>query len=150
MFIYLGIFFFKIMGDALATLRIILVANGKKVLGAILQFIIALLWVIVTGSVIIDVKDDPLKVLFFAMGSLVGSFLGSILEEKLALGDNLLLIKSNNIMDIKKYLNYDYYFINDKVMGILIKRKKRNIIINKIKKIDDGAYVIAQKIKTIP
>ena len=41
---YLLIFISKIIENALATLRLIVVANGKKILGAVLQFCIALVW----------------------------------------------------------------------------------------------------------
>ena len=48
--VYLSIFIFKIIEDALATLRLIVVSNGKKVFGAILQFIVTLIWIILTGN----------------------------------------------------------------------------------------------------
>ena len=38
MLVYAGIFIFKIIEDALGTLRIIVVSNGKKKLGAVLHF----------------------------------------------------------------------------------------------------------------
>ena len=52
--VYLAIFGFKIIEDALATLRLIVVSNGKKKLGAILQFVVTLIWIILTGTPIFD------------------------------------------------------------------------------------------------
>lgn len=82
MLIYIAIFFSKILENALSTLRLIVVSNGKKKLGALLQGIIALIWIFVTGVVIININKDIFKIIFFCLGSLVGSYLGSILEEK--------------------------------------------------------------------
>lgn len=80
--VYLMILILKILENTLSTMRIIVIAKGKKKLGAFLNFIIALVWILVTGSVIKDVDKDPLKIFFFALGSLLGSYFGSILEEK--------------------------------------------------------------------
>ena len=72
-----------IIEEALKTLRIIVIANGKKILGAILQFFVALIWIIVTGNVIMNIKNDPIKIFFYALGSLIGSYIGSFIEEKI-------------------------------------------------------------------
>jgi hypothetical protein len=55
--IYLAIFLSKILENALATLRIILVSNGKKKSGALLQGLVMLVWILVTGYVIIDINS---------------------------------------------------------------------------------------------
>ena len=108
--IYILIFLSKIIENALATLRLIVVANGKKVLGAILQLCISLVWILVTGIVINNLTKDILKIVFFALGSLVGSYLGSFIEEKMALGYNLITCITNdnekilyNQLDLKGY-----------------------------------------------
>lgn len=90
--IYILIFISKIVELSLGTLRLIVVAHGKKWLGAILQFAIALVWIIVTGAVVVDINKDPFKVIVFAIGSLIGSYVGSYIEEKMAMGDNLLFL----------------------------------------------------------
>lgn len=65
--IYIGIFISKILENTLSTLRIIVVSNGKKKLGAILQGIVALIWIFVTGVVIININKDIFKVIFFVI-----------------------------------------------------------------------------------
>lgn len=67
-----------------------------KKLGAILQGIVALVWIFVTGVVIVDVGKDPIKVIFFCLGTIIGSYLGSLLEEKLAIGNNNLICIISN------------------------------------------------------
>ena len=58
MLTYFIIFISKIIENTLSTLRLIVVAKGKKIFGAILQFIIAFVWVITTGIVVVNIKDD--------------------------------------------------------------------------------------------
>jgi len=157
MHIYFLIFLSKIIENALSTLRLIIVANGKKKLGAILQGIIALVWIFVTGIVIIDVNKDPLKILFFCLGSIVGSYLGSLLEEKIALGTNMLLCVIEEIYEknIKEKLK-DYQITtvceknnNYSILFILSKRKDIKKISKIIKDIDNNSILISEKIKSI-
>ena len=157
MLIYMAIFFSKIIENAVSTLRLIVVANGKKKLGALLQGIVALVWIFVTGIVIIDINKDLLKIVFFVLGSIVGSYLGSIIEEKIALGSNMLICitKEKNENKIKNKLNnYQITTICEKdnnysVLLIVLKRKEILKITNILKKIDKNIIIISEKAKTI-
>lgn len=155
--LYLGIFVFKLIEEALRTLRIIVVSNGKKVLGAILQFFIALLWVVVTGIVIIDIEKDPFEILIYSIGSLVGSYLGSYVEEKIAMGTNIFMVEvnSNVVVDLINALNFKKYKINVlksykdnmELLMITSPRKKSNDVISIIRMYDEKANIISEKVK---
>ncbi len=154
MFIYIGIFVCKVIEDALSTLRIIVVSNGKKLFGAILGFVIALIWVFVTGSVIIGLNENPFKIIVFALGSLVGSYVGSVIEEKIALGTNLFIVKiSNNklqtIYNVLKKAHYNVEIINKCTLRITSNRKETSNVTNLIYKYDKNAFIIAEKAKII-
>ena len=151
--IYLLIFIFKIVEDALSTLRLIVVSNGKKKFGAILQVIIAVIWVLVTGSVISNINEDFFKIVVFALGSFVGSYLGSILEEKIALGTNMFTfsISKNNVLRVLKkldgFLVLKLYGYDNKVICLVAApRKNTTFIINEIKSVEN-TDVLVQKIK---
>lgn len=108
--IYLLIFSFKIIENTLSTIRIIILANNNKKLAAILQGIISLIWVISTSLVVIDFNKGIGKIIAFTFGSLIGSYLGSILEEKIAIGNILLTIKirkekTKKVLNILKLYN---------------------------------------------
>ena len=157
MLIYLFIFVSKIIENALATLRLIVVANGKKLLGAFLNGIIALIWLFVTGIVIINIKEDPIKIIMFCLGSVVGSYLGSLIEEKIAMGTNMLICVVNTMYEkiVKEKLN-DYQITticekdkNHSILFITLKRKKIDKISKIIKKIDKNANIISEKVKNI-
>ena len=145
--IYLLIFLFKILENTIMTLRIILVSNGKKVYGAILQIIVMLIWALTTSYVIIDIKHNLLSLIPFSFGSGIGSYLGSLIEEKLALGTIKLTIISNNCKEIyntfKKYKIYFHYPYID----IIIPRKQIIKTISTILNIDNSAYIISEKVK---
>ncbi len=80
--IYIIIFLFKFIENTLATLRLIVVAHGKKLIGALLQGLVTLVWLISASLTIINFKNDYFKILVFCLGAIIGSYTGSIIEEK--------------------------------------------------------------------
>ena len=147
--IYIGIFISKILENTLSTLRIIVVSNGKKKLGAILQGLVALIWIFVTGVVIIDINKDIVKIIFFVIGSIAGSYLGSLLEEKIALGTNLVIIKSNKLDELKYVFRKYNIIIKDNYLLFISQRKNTKDIVNKTSSIDNNSKIILEKIKIV-
>ena len=143
--IYLFIFICKILENSIGTLRMIIVSNGKKLEGAILNFILSFIWIISTSLVVLN--NNIYKILIFAIGSLIGSYMGSILEEKIALGNNMLFIVSKEYKKISKLENT--YLINKDILMIMVKRKKRKEIIDKILNIDNKAIIISESAKQL-
>lgn len=84
--VYLCIFLGKILEVSLATLRIVLINRGERIIGACIALIEVLLWLVIAASVLADYKSDPIKILAYAFAFALGNFLGSWLEEKLAFG----------------------------------------------------------------
>ncbi len=157
--IYIAIFVFKIIEDALATLRLIVVSNGKKKLGAILQFVVTLIWIILTGTVLMGLQKDIFKAIAFAFGALFGSYLGSVLEEKMALGTNVFMVevnndKANNLIKVLKNENFRISKIksgNDGKIILMITgaRKQTNKVVSIIQKVDNKAIILSEKVKIV-
>ncbi|MEX1308176.1 MAG: DUF5698 domain-containing protein [Eubacteriales bacterium] len=83
--VYLAIFFGKNIEVTFATLRIVLINRGERLKGSIVAFFEVLLWLMVTGSVLVGLSDWR-RILVFAIAFASGSYLGSWLESKLAFG----------------------------------------------------------------
>lgn len=153
--IYLIILLLKILENALATLRLIILANNKKGLGAFLNLLISLVWIFSTSIVLIDIQKDIFKVVAFSFGSYIGSYVGCLIEEKLALGNNLIICITSKDKEtlIKKLeaLNYEVIVIDAKehddsknVLFIMTTRKSRKRVINTIKRIDKKSSIIIE------
>ena len=84
--VYLFIFFGKIAEVAVATVRVVLINRGERVRGSLIALVEILLWLIVTGSVLVGYQNDPFKVVVFCVAFGAGNFIGSWLEERLAFG----------------------------------------------------------------
>ena len=148
--VYIIIFILKILENALGTLRLIIVSNGKKVEGAVLNFLLSVVWVISTSMVVID--NNIYKILVFAFGSLIGSYVGSVLEEKIALGNNMLFIISKKYDQIKNKLTnskINCYLISKDIVIVMTSRKKRKEVIDLILSIDNQAEIISESAKQL-
>ena len=143
--VYLFIFICKILENSISTLRLIIVSNGKKLEGAILNFILSFIWIISTSLVVLN--NNIYKEKIFAIGSLIGSYIVSILEEKIALGNNMLFLLNKKYKKIKNIENN--YLINKDILMIMVKRKNRKNIIDKILSIDNKAIIISESAKQL-
>lgn len=148
--VYFSIFITKVIENTLSTLRLIVVANGKKLLGALLNLMVAITWVTSTSLVVQNFKDI-VSVAFFALGCFVGSYIGSIIESKIGIGSNMLITIVNNtkgsiIQKALKDIEQPSYLLKgeEDILLVLVKRKKRLKILNIIYSIDKDAIVISE------
>ncbi|MDD4700367.1 MAG: DUF5698 domain-containing protein [Oscillospiraceae bacterium] len=84
--IYLFIFFGKILEVTISTIRIVLISRGEKIIGSIISMFEVLIWLFITGTVLSGFKEDIVRVFIFAIAVGIGNYVGSWLEDKLAFG----------------------------------------------------------------
>ncbi len=84
--LYLLIFVIKVFEVSLATLRIVLITKDERLKGAFIGFFEVIIWVLVVSAVLRDITQDPFKIVVYALGFAVGNFVGSKLENYLAIG----------------------------------------------------------------
>ena len=151
--LYFIIFISKTIELALGTLRIIVIANGRKIFGAILQGVIAIVWMCITGVVIVNITKDPFKIVAFALGSAFGSYVGSMIEEKMAIGSNMLIIVIKKELEEKiisiikdngyKVTNVEGCDKEKSILVVILTRKDRKRIVNLIRNEDKDVTIIA-------
>lgn len=83
---YVLIFALKFVEVTISTLRMVIVTKGERGKGAIIAFFEVMLWVFVVTLVLDDLMSDPLKIVIYGAAFALGNYVGSMLEEKLALG----------------------------------------------------------------
>ena len=152
--LYLLIFIMKIIENTISTLRIIVVSNGKKMLGSILLFITSIIWIISSSITIINL--NLIGIFVFSFGSLIGSYVGSLMEEKIALGSCLIIIISSKKIDA--ILRSNGYIItsmsgsgingNKFILFIVIERKKIRELCNNVLFLDKEAIILKEYIIT--
>ena len=84
--IYLFIFFGKILEVAVSTIRLVLINRGERIKGSIIAVFEMLLWLFITGTVLSGFQKDIIRVIIFAIAFAVGNYVGSWMEDRLAFG----------------------------------------------------------------
>lgn len=159
--ICLFIFILKIIETSLGTFRIIILSNGKKILSSILSGVIALIWVISTGLVILDIRESFFRIIFLLLGCMIGSYIGSLIEEKIAIGNHLLITITCDglgakICDLLRKNNFAVTVTKARgieniknILFIMAPRKKQNKIKKLILSIDSNAMIICESASVI-
>lgn len=82
-----GLFIFgaRVVDVSMATFRILMLIRGRSLLAALIGFLEAGLYIVALSEVIRHL-DNPLNMIFFAGGFAAGNYVGSAIEERVALG----------------------------------------------------------------
>ena len=85
------VFFARICDVSIGTVRTIVTVQGRTVVAFILAIFEITIWILVASTVIHQVKEKPLLVVFYAFGYATGNVIGIMAERRLAFG--LLILK---------------------------------------------------------
>jgi len=88
------IFFARIFDVALGTLRTIVTVQGRTVNAFFLGIAEVIIWIVVVSTVVNQIKESPVLILFYALGFASGNVVGILVERKLAFGNIVLRIIS--------------------------------------------------------
>ena len=153
------IFFARISDVTLGTLRIIFVSRGNKTVAPILGFFEVLIWVIAISN-IIQHLDNVYCYLAWAGGFATGNFIGMRIEERLAIGVNLVRIitkKEGDQLIGELYNNgYGATVVDAKgkdgavnVIYTVVNRKGIEKLINLIKTYNPNAFYVVEDVRSV-
>lgn len=158
---YFIIFFSKIIEVSIGTTRIVLITRGERVIGACLGFVEVLIWVALVSSVLLNITEDPLKAFVYALGFAVGNYVGSILENRLAIGTvrvEAIVLESHGEQLVKRIREQGYGVtvidgkgmnFNRKVLLMNIKRKNYKKVVKMIKETQENVVITINDIKPV-
>ena len=81
----LVVFLLRVTDVSMATIRMLMIMRGRRLVAPLIGFFEILLWVTAVGIVVRHLSS-PLHVIGYAAGFATGNFLGLLIEERLALG----------------------------------------------------------------
>ncbi len=148
----LFIFFARIIDVSMGTIRTILIIRGDKWPAAIIGFFEILVYTIAL-SMVVGALKDPIKLLVFCSGFALGILVGSVIEEKLALGFRGLQVtideQNSFIVDELRDEGYPVTCWEAEgrvgrklVLNIIVKRNLASKITDKIYDKDPCAFVV--------
>lgn len=153
------IFLSKILDVSLGTIRIIFVSRGKKLLAPLLGFIEVLIWLIAISQIMQNI-DNALCLIAYAGGYATGNYVGIFIEEKLAIGTQIIrifLVNDEAGMKEKLYsAGFGVTSINAqgmngevKIIFTVIKRKDMKKAVEIIKGCDSKAFYSIEDAKSV-
>lgn len=159
--IYFFILIAKIIEVSIGTTRIVLITRGERLLGSCIGFFEVMLWVVLVSTVLKDVTSDPIKVFIYAAGFAVGNYVGSLLEQRLGIGnvriEAIVMEKhgkelADNIRE-KGYavtvLDGKGMYYDRKVLLMNIRRKDHQKVVNMIKELNEDVVITINDIRPV-
>lgn len=95
----------KITEISVQSIRVIMQVKGHKLASALLAFLECLIWGFVTSAVITTLADNLYWLFAYCIGFAAGIYFGSVLENKLALGEKNLQLMADE-EDGNKIIQY--------------------------------------------
>ena len=149
----------KIIEIAIQSLKTCMMVKGQRLNAALLGFVECVIWGLAISTIIGTLGDDLLLLLFYCVGYASGLFIGSTIENKIALGtSNLELIANDeNTEKITSYLKsnnmgytvFDGHGSKDKMnmIFIVLPRKDMPKVLREIRqKCDNKVFVVASDV----
>ena len=88
------IFLARICDQSIGTMRIIFVSKGKRNIAPILGFFEVLIWIVAISKIMQNL-DNYINYIAYAAGFATGNLVGMIIEEKLAMGIQMIRVFAN-------------------------------------------------------
>ena len=150
----------KIVEISIQSLKTVMMVKGQRLNAALLGFVECLIWGLVISTIIGTLGDNYLLLVFYCFGYATGLFLGSTLENKIALGtSNLELIANDDsTQKITEYLKengrgftvFEGHGSTDKMnmIFIVLPRKETPKVLKSIRKVcDNKVFVVASEVR---
>lgn len=149
----------RMIDVSLGTLRIIFVSRGLKFLAPAVGFFEIIIWLVAIGQVMQNL-DHVINYFAYAFGFSLGNFFGIILEQKLAMGKNVVrIIVPHDASELIKFLRGKGFSLtvvdgegskgNVHVLFTVIKRSQLPLVVSSIKKYHPKAFYTVEDIRLV-
>ena len=153
------IFISRVFDVSLGTLRHAFITKGYRKIVPILSFFEILIWIIVVAQVMKNLHNWVCYVAF-AGGFAAGTLVGMIIEERLALGLQVIRVITNQNCDLMiEILRKDNHGVtvvdgqgatgSVKILFMIVKRKSVENVVNIIRQQNPTAFYSIEDIKTV-
>lgn len=138
-----------------------MINRGYRKPAVVLAFVEIMLWVFVASAVINGITEQPLKGIAYSFGFTAGVYIGSIIEERIAIGKILIqsiTTVSSGVLISSSLREMGYGVTSVQAHGkdsektmlmIYTNRKGKEIIIKEINKIDPTSVIVSQDVTDI-
>jgi uncharacterized protein YebE (UPF0316 family) len=146
----LAIFFARLTDVSMGTMRQILIFRGRRGIASVSAFFEIMIWILAISRVITQL-DRIYYMVAFALGFAAGNYLGSYIEERIALGYMFAYIvpkkRSNDLAHKLREAGFGVTVIHgiglkgpEPVYNVLFRRRDTQLLLDVIRKHDRNAF----------
>jgi len=111
-FVPVLVFFARILDVSIGTIRIIVVIRGQKFIAALLGFFEVTIWLMAVSTVITNIRESLWTVVAYSAGFACGNLVGMFIEEKLALGNQMIrIVNTDPTRDVAVYMRENGFVV---------------------------------------
>lgn len=151
------IFLARILDVSMGTIRIIFISRGMKYLAASIGFFEMLIWLFAISRIMFEITN-VLNYIAYAGGFAIGTFVGMLIEEILAMGYlSVIITTSKDTAEMVGKLDLAGYKLtvidtqggtkDRKMIFAIIKRDKLRSVISIIKEVDANVFYAVENIQ---
>lgn len=147
----LFIFMARVVDVSLGTVRVLMIFKSQRLYAALFGFVEVIVYIIALNKVVTNL-DDPINLFIYALGFAAGNYVGSLLEEKVAIGQvTVNIISSNNSNKLIQLLREQGYGVTvidgsghqgkKKILFVTIERKDLKSLFSILDKQEPESFV---------
>jgi uncharacterized protein YebE (UPF0316 family) len=152
------VFFARVIDVTLGTLRIIFISRGKKHLAPLLGFVEVFIWIAVVAQIVRGV-NDIVTYLAYAAGFAAGNFVGMNIEDRLAIGTQVIrIIIPDGAKILTDHLHQAGYGVTQvdgrgangpvKLVYTVVKRKDLPVVLSLIHQTHPHAFLSVEDLRS--
>lgn len=156
---YFLIFFARVIDVSMGTLRVLFLVRGRRLLAATIGLFEVTIYLMALGYVV-GRLNDPFSVFIYALGFATGNVVGSIIEEKVALGQVIAqVITLKEPLQLAESLRASGFGVTitegqgregcHPILHIGIPRKQLKTLYKTVNEWDKDAFVVFQEARSI-
>jgi uncharacterized protein YebE (UPF0316 family) len=153
------IFVARILDVSIGTIRIVFVARGNRALSPLLGFFEVMIWLLAIGQIIRNLSNF-LCYIAYSAGFAAGTFIGLLIEEKLAIGVLLVRIitrkEASELVSNLRAANYGVTVIPARgesgvvdVIYTVIHRRDLKAVLDTIKRFNPKAFYSIENVQSV-
>jgi uncharacterized protein YebE (UPF0316 family) len=146
----------RITDVSLGTIRMVSVVQGRRTFAAVLGFFEALVFISVVAKVLLNM-NQPIYAIAYGLGFSTGTFLGMVIEQRLAFGKQLVFLltpKGPQLAEILRAGDYRITELNGqtrdgylRILCVEIARRQVNKLISIASAVDQQCIVIVNDVR---
>jgi len=151
------IFSARVLDVSMGTLRIILIARGRRAIVPIIGFVEVFIWISVMSQLMARV-DNPFYMVAYAAGFATGNYLGMVIENKLAIGKACIrMISGNDLLPLVNALRQAGFGVTVadgwgskgpvKILYTIVRRKEIAMAVQIIHRFEPKAFYTVEDLR---